>query len=341
MDDYGTTPQRFTPGRPGYISVRTSSDRNGRTASVTPPSSQQSANPQGAKLEGDIAPVAGILFMLAASAMFVASDSTAKYMSASFVVVQILWARYTFHLIYLTVLTKPRDYRRLVATGAGGLQFVRSFSILASSVCFYMALKYIPLATAAALSFTWPLVVTALSVLLLGERVGIRRWLAVVVGFGGAMIVIRPGFGIDHWAAFMPFGTALFYGLYQICTRKVSPVDSPQTSLFYTAVLGALVLNGVVPFYWQTPDATGWLLLLGLPVFSISGQYLIIRALTVTPAAVLAPYAYVYLVFAGFAGFLVFGDTPDGYTILGSVIITGSGLFIFFRERLAAHRARS
>ena len=341
MDDYGTTPQRFTPGRPGYISVRTSSDRNGRTASVTPPSSQQSANPQGAKLEGDIAPVAGILFMLAASAMFVASDSTAKYMSASFVVVQILWARYTFHLIYLTVLTKPRDYRRLVATGAGGLQFVRSFSILASSVCFYVALKYIPLATAAALSFTWPLVVTALSVLLLGERVGIRRWLAVVVGFGGAMIVIRPGFGIDHWAAFMPFGTALFYGLYQICTRKVSPVDSPQTSLFYTAVLGALVLNGVVPFYWQTPDATGWLLLLGLPVFSISGQYLIIRALTVTPAAVLAPYAYVYLVFAGFAGFLVFGDTPDGYTILGSVIITGSGLFIFFRERLAAHRARS
>ena len=341
MDDYGTTPQRFTPGRPGYISVRTSSDRNGRTASVTPPSSKQSANPQGAKLEGDIAPVAGILFMLAASAMFVASDSTAKYMSASFVVVQILWARYTFHLIYLTVLTKPRDYRRLVATGAGGLQFVRSFSILASSVCFYVALKYIPLATAAALSFTWPLVVTALSVLLLGERVGIRRWLAVVVGFGGAMIVIRPGFGIDHWAAFMPFGTALFYGLYQICTRKVSPVDSPQTSLFYTAVLGALVLNGVVPFYWQTPDATGWLLLLGLPVFSISGQYLIIRALTVTPAAVLAPYAYVYLVFAGFAGFLVFGDTPDGYTILGSVIITGSGLFIFFRERLAAHRARS
>ena len=341
MDDYGTTPQRFTPGRPGYISVRTSSDRNGRTASVTPPSSQQSANPQGAKLEGDIAPVAGILFMLAASAMFVASDSTAKYMSASFVVVQILWARYTFHLIYLTVLTKPRDYRRLVATGAGGLQFVRSFSILASSVCFYVALKYIPLATAAALSFTWPLVVTALSVLLLGERVGIRRWLAVVVGFGGAMIVIRPGFGIDHWAAFMPFGTALFYGLYQICTRKVSPVDSPQTSLFYTAVLGALVLNGVVPFYWQPPDATGWLLLLGLPVFSISGQYLIIRALTVTPAAVLAPYAYVYLVFAGFAGFLVFGDTPDGYTILGSVIITGSGLFIFFRERLAAHRARS
>ena len=341
MDDYGTTPQRFTPGRPGYISVRTSSDRNGRTASVTPPSSQQSANPQGAKLEGDIAPVAGILFMLAASAMFVASDSTAKYMSASFVVVQILWARYTFHLIYLTVLTKPRDYRRLVATGAGGLQFVRSFSILASSLCFYVALKYIPLATAAALSFTWPLVVTALSVLLLGERVGIRRWLAVVVGFGGAMIVIRPGFGIDHWAAFMPFGTALFYGLYQICTRKVSPVDSPQTSLFYTAVLGALVLNGVVPFYWQTPDATGWLLLLGLPVFSISGQYLIIRALTVTPAAVLAPYAYVYLVFAGFAGFLVFGDTPDGYTILGSVIITGSGLFIFFRERLAAHRTRS
>ena len=291
--------------------------------------------------QGDIAPVAGILFMLAASAMFVASDSLAKFMSASFVVVQILWARYTFHLIYLTLLTKPRDYRRLIATGAGGLQFVRSFSILASSVCFYIALKHVPLATAAAVSFTWPLVVTALSVPLLGERVGFRRWMAVVVGFGGSLIVIRPGFGFDHWAAFMPFGTALFYGIYQICTRKVSPVDSPQTSLFYTAALGTLVLNGVAPFYWHTPDATGWLMMLGLAVFSISGQYLIIRALAVTPAAVLAPYAYVYLVFAGLAGFAVFGDKLDGYTIVGSLIITGSGLFVFFRERLVAHQAGS
>ena len=294
------------------------------------------SNPQ-----SDIAPLAGILFMLAASAVFVASDATAKYLSASFVVVQILWARYTFHLIYLTVLTKPRDYRRLIATGAGGLQFIRSFSILASSGFFYVALKYVPLATAAAVSFTWPLVVTALSVPLLGERVGFRRWLAVVVGFSGALIVIHPGFGFDQWEALLPLGTALFYGIYQIYTRKVSPVDSPQTSLFYTAALGALVLNGVAPFTWQTPDANGWLMLLGLAVFSISGQYLIIRALAVTPAAVLAPYAYIYLVFAAVAGFVVFGDKPDGYTIVGSLIITGSGLFIFFRERLVVHRART
>lgn len=118
--------------------------------------------------QGDYAPVAGIFFMLAASAVFVGSDSVAKHLSATFVVAQILWARYTFHLLYLAALTKPRDYRRLIATGDGRLQFVRSASILTSSLCFYVALKYIPLATAAAISFIWPLVVTALSVPLLG-----------------------------------------------------------------------------------------------------------------------------------------------------------------------------
>ena len=165
---------------------------NGHISSVTVQAHQQ----------GDYAPVAGIFFMLAASAVFVGSDSVAKHLSATFVVAQILWARYTFHLLYLAALTKPRDYRRLIATGAGRLQFVRSASILTSSLCFYVALKYIPLATAAAISFIWPLVVTALSVPLLGERVGIRRWLAVFVGLGGALVIIRPGFG------FFPLGRA-------------------------------------------------------------------------------------------------------------------------------------
>tara|TARA_A100001037_G_scaffold189796_1_gene169944 strand:- start:204 stop:1094 length:891 start_codon:yes stop_codon:yes gene_type:complete len=293
---------------------------------VTPTSQQQ----------GDFAPVAGILFMLAASAVFVASDSVAKHLSLSFAVVQILWARYTFHLIYLAALTKPRDYRRLITTRAAGLQFVRSASILVSSLCFYVALSYIPLATAAAISFTWPLVVTALSVPLLGERVGIRRWLAVLVGLGGAMIIIRPGFGVFHWSALMPLGTAFFFGLYQICTRKVSRVDSPQTSLLYTAALGALVLNLVVPFHWDPPDTMGWFMMLVLGVCAILGQFLIIKALSLTPAAVLAPYGYVYLVFAGISGFAVFGDIPDAHTIVGSLIITASGLYVYFRERLQA-----
>lgn len=229
--------------------------------------------------------------MLAASAMFVGSDSVAKHLAAEIAIVQILWARYTFHVLYLIALTKPRDYRRLIVSRAGALQFVRSFSILASSGCFYVALANIPLATAAAIGFTWPLVVTALSVPFLGERVGVRRWSAVVVGFAGALIIIRPGFGFVHWAALMPLGTALFYGIYQLCTRKVSRVDSPQTSLFYTAALGALLLNGSAPFYWQPPDAVGWMTMFGFGVLTILGQYFLIKALTLTPAAVLAPYA--------------------------------------------------
>lgn len=277
--------------------------------------------------------------MLAASAMFVCSDSLAKHLAVSMVIAQVLWARYTFHILYLVVLTKPRDYRRLVASGAGWLQFVRSFSILISSGCFYVALTHIPLATAAAISFTWPLVVTALSVPLLGERVGARRWAAVVVGFAGALIIIRPGFGFIHWAALMPLGTAFFYGIYQICTRKVSGVDSPQTSLFYTAALGTLVLNAAAPAYWQWPDTAGWMMMIGLGVFIILGQYFVIKALTVTPAVVLAPYAYVYLIFAAVAGYALFEDVPDVSTIIGSVVITASGLFVFFRERVLAHRS--
>lgn len=302
---------------------------SGHISSVTAQAHQQ----------GDYAPVAGIFFMLAASAVFVGSDSVAKHLSATFVVAQILWARYTFHLLYLAALTKPRDYRRLITTGAGRLQFVRSASILASSLCFYVALKHIPLATAAAISFIWPLVVTALSVPLLGERVGIRRWLAVFVGLGGALVIIRPGFGFFHWAVLMPLGTAFFYGLFQICTRKVSRVDSPQTSLFYTAVLGALVLNLATPFFWEAPDARGWATMLGFGVLTISGHFLIIKALTLTPATILAPYGYVYLVFAGIVGFVVFGDIPDAFTIAGSLIITASGLFVYFRERVHARRS--
>ena len=132
-----------------------------------------------AQPQADGAPVAGIVLMLVASAMFVGSDSIAKHLSAELAVIQILWARYTFHLLYLIALTKPRDYRRLVSSRAGRLQFVRSASILASSGFFYVALAHIPLASAAAIGFTWPLVVTALSVPFLGERVGIMRWSAV------------------------------------------------------------------------------------------------------------------------------------------------------------------
>jgi drug/metabolite transporter (DMT)-like permease len=286
------------------------------------------------------APLIGIAFIVVAQFVFVASDTIAKHLADEMSIVQVLWARYTFHALFLVAVTRPRAYRRLVWTRRPRLQIARSVSVLISSSAFYVALAYIPIATAGTISFTWPLLVTAMSVPLLGEKVGIRRWTAVCAGFVGVIVVMQPGAGILHWAVFMPLITALFYGLYQVLTRKVSGTDSPMTSLFYTAAVGALALNVAVPFYWTSPSLTEWVMMAGLGGCIVVGQFFVIRALALASASTLAPYGYVYLIGIALAGYLVFGNPPGLNTVIGGGIIAASGLFILFRERTLARQAR-
>jgi drug/metabolite transporter (DMT)-like permease len=286
------------------------------------------------------APVAAILLMLATMAVFVSTDSIAKYLMRSYPVAEVTWARFVFHLPVVVALMAGQGAIRVVRTKRLLLQLARSLAQLMSTAIFFVAIAFMPLATAIAIGFVQPLLVTALSVPLLGEKVGPRRWAAVATGFVGALVIVRPGVGMD-WAALLPLGMALCSAFYQVMTRRVAAVDSPATSVFYNAILGALAMSAVAPFDWRPPDAAGWALFAIVGVLGASGHLLLIHAFTRAPASLLAPYTYTQLVWATLLGFALFGDLPDGWTLLGATIIVGSGLYVIYRERRQALAAQA
>jgi len=218
------------------------------------------------------------------------------------------------------------------------LQLLRSALMLGSTVFFFAAVSYIPLAEATAIGFVSPLLVAAFSVPLLGEKVGPRRWAAVIVGFLAVMLIIRPGFGMIHWAYLLPLGSAVCFALYQITTRILSRYDSSVTTLAHSVSVGLLVTTIVVliPGQWRNPDLQGWMLMILVGAVGGIAHYILIRALTLAPAALLAPFVYLQLVWAAIVGFVWFGDVPGWSTLGGTAVLAASGLYVMYRERKAA-----
>jgi len=285
-------------------------------------------------------PTAAILLMLATMAVFVSTDSMAKYLLRTYPVVEVTWARFVFHLPLVLLLMAQQRSSAVLRTQRLGLQLARSLCQLASTTFFFLAVAFLPLATAIAIGFVQPLLVTLLSVPLLGEKLGPRRLIAVGVGFLGALVIVRPG-PTMHWAALLPLCMAFCSALYQVATRRVAALDSAATSVFYNAVLGATVLSLAVPLDWKPPDAAGWTLLVAVGLGGGFGHFLLISAFARAPASLLAPYTYSQLIWATLIGFAVFGDLPDGWTLLGGIIIVGSGLYVFARERAQARAAQA
>ena len=282
----------------------------------------------------------GILWMLAASLLFATQDAIVKYLSADYSVAQLVWARFTLALAAIVLVTGPR-LRGLLVTKRPGLQMLRGVLLLAMMGLFYTALGLIPLADATSILFLGPLIVAALSASLLGEHVGPRRWSAVVVGFVGALIIVRPGQGTLEAAALMPLGAAFLFGFYQIVTRLLNRTDRPITTLTYSALCATLATSALVPFHWQAdPDATAWVLMVGLGVIGAISQFALIKAYEVAPAATVAPLFYVSLIWAVGYGYSLFGDFPDLWTVIGALVITGSGLYVFHRARVLGAAAR-
>jgi drug/metabolite transporter (DMT)-like permease len=184
-----------------------------------------------------------------------------------------------------------------------------------------------------AITFVAPLLIVALSAVLLKEVVGPRRWGAVIVGFIGVMVIIRPGAGTFQIAALLPLTAALLYAIFQIITRIISHRSDPLNMLFYTAVTGAVVMTAIVPFSWQTPSYDQWLMLVAIGLLGGLGHYALIRAYERSETSLVAPFAYTEIIWATLLGFMVFGDFPDIYTFLGTVIIITSGVYILQRER--------
>ncbi len=274
----------------------------------------------------------GIVLMLCGTALFGCGESVVKLLTRHYDTMQIAWGRYVFHAVVFLAIFARTGIVAQMRTARPWLQFSRSAILLLGTILYFSALRYLALADAVAINFFAPLLVTAFSIPILGEQVGIRRWIAILVGFAGVMVIIRPGLGVMHWAAILPLGTAVCYALYQVLTRIAGRTDHARTSLFWSAAVGTVVMSVIVPFDWTAPDALGWVMMAATGCVFGLGHYLLIKGLERAPASVLAPFIYSQLIWAVTLGFLVFGDFPDGFSILGALIVTGSGLYVWHRE---------
>ena len=276
----------------------------------------------------------GILWMLATMLCFITLDAIMKYLLQDFSLVQVTWARFFFATI-IAALACGRNLPQLLRSHAPKKQILRSILLMSTTGTFNAGIRSTPLATGTTIMFLSPILVTLLSIPLLGEKVGIRRWAGIVVGFIGAFIVVKPwegGLGAVGLGVLFLLLASLLNSNYQIVTRMVRD-DDPLTSLLFTATAGAIVTSLMVPWFWTWPNAFNWMLLVASGFAGALGHLCLIRALRLAPASVVAPFSYSSLIWATLFGFVVWGDWPDTWTWIGAALIIGSGLYIFHRER--------
>jgi len=273
-----------------------------------------------------------------AAFLFATQDVIAKYLSLSYPTAQVLWAHFIVPVAALVIILNHR-LPGILVTRWRGLQVARSALICIMMGLLFSAYRFMPLADVAAIMFISPILVTTLSMPVLGEHVGPRRWAAAVVGFAGALIIIRPGAGVMQAAALLALGAAFISSIHQIMIRILSREDSALTTLAYTPLVGALATSIAIPFLWVAPDLEGWGLMALLGILGIASQFGIIKAFEAAPAATVSPFMYFILIWAGIYGVSVFGDIPDAWTLIGAAVIVVSGLFIFHREQLRGRKA--
>ena len=281
----------------------------------------------------------GIALFIFGLAFFVVGEALVKLLHDSYGTTQIVWSRYFFHFALTCLFLSRGNILAQARSARPWLHASRSILMLVATTFFFAALEFLPLADAIAVAFLAPLLVTAFSIPLLKETVGWRRWLAVFIGFGGVMIIIRPGADGTHWAMFLPLISAICYAIYQILTRIASRVDHANTNLIWTSIIGVSVTSLLVPFVWVTPDILGWTYMFALGASYGVGHYLLIRSLEIAPASVVSPFLYTQVIFAAILGLLIFNEFPDPWTLLGLLIVVLSGLYIWQRELKIANSA--
>ena len=259
-------------------------------------------------------------------------DTIAKYLSSDLSFFQITWARYFFTVFFTLPFMFFFFRKNLTWTTQPKLQILRGLTLFFANVLFFYSISIISMAKALTLAFVAPLITTALSPFILGEKVGFRRWSAVIVGFIGSLIVIRPGFIDFNLASIAALGTGCFYGIYLIITRKLHSSDSPLLTLLLTGVVGLVFGSFLVPVVWINPTFNQWSLLALMGLFACLGHLFLILSLKYADASKLAPLGYFEIVTNIILGYYFFMDLPDKWTFLGLFIIISSGLYITFRE---------
>ena len=275
-----------------------------------------------------------ITFNLLAWVMLPIMDGFAKYLSADLPVLQITWARYFFTVAFTLPIMFLFFRQKLVWTDKPKLQLIRGLILFCANISFFYAISIISLPKALTLAFIAPLIVTTFSPTFLGERVGFRRWSAVIIGFIGSLVVIRPGFVEINLASIAALGTGIMYGFYLIITRKLSTSDNPLLTLLLTGVIGAIIASIVMPFVWVEPTLNQWSMMAAIGIFACVGHLFIILSLKYADASKLAPFSYFEIITNIIIGYYIFGDFPDNWTFLGLFIIVLSGIYISRRESI-------
>jgi drug/metabolite transporter (DMT)-like permease len=278
-------------------------------------------------------PLAGIFLLVAAMSIVPFMDAIAKQLSDHIPVLQLVWARFFCHFCLILPVALLRYGPKHLLPNQPILQLLRGGLLLASTILFFAAISAMPMADALALIFVSPLIVTALSPWLLGETVGPRRRLAVIVGFLGALLIVRPGFGSIQWPALLAVGAGIVFGLYLLTTRRLAGSAPPLVTLTYTAAAGALLMSLIVPTVWVTPSLTDLGAMGMMGAIAAAGHFLLIKSFDFAPASLLAPFTYSEIVMTTLLGFVFFGDFPDAWTWAGIAVIISSGIYISLRER--------
>jgi drug/metabolite transporter (DMT)-like permease len=276
----------------------------------------------------------GIGLMCLTVALFACLDTTAKYLGTMMDPLQVAWARYTSAFVLTLFVSNPVTHPGLMRSKRPALQVVRASLLVASTVLNFFALRWLQLDEALSIIFTFPFIVAIASGPILGEWLGWRRWTAIAVGFGGVLLITRPGLGGFNPGALLSVASVICYGLYAVLTRVASRVDSNQTSLFFNNAVGAVVMLPVIPFVWQNPAHwTIALLMLGTGALGSLGHFFLIAGHKLAPASVLSPFIYTQLIWVVILGYLVFDHVPTPWTMMGAAVVIGSGLYLLYRER--------
>lgn len=272
--------------------------------------------------------------MIAGMVVLASTDAVSKHLTLSFAVIQILWVRFVVFAGVGTFMALRKNGFQGLRTKRPVAQVARAVILNLANFIFVYSLSQMPMADAHSIMAIAPLLITAASVPLLGEVVGVRRWAAIAVGFVGMLIILRPGIGVFDPVSLVPLAGACCFASYTILTKVISRDDAPETTLFYTGVIGFILMSLVVPFFWTEASPVDWFWLAVAGFGGTLAHVFIIVALHMAPASALQPFNYTMLVWATVLGFLVFGDLPDMWTVTGAGVIVASGLYAWYRERV-------
>jgi len=278
----------------------------------------------------------GILLMLTAIFSYSCMDGIIRYLSQYYNVITLGMFRYWFFALFIILIhsKKSKSFRQVSKSKVKLLQIIRSI-ILTIELCFAHYCFYkIGLIQTSAIFAIGPLIVTALSVIILKEKVGWRRWSAITIGFLGILIILRPAIITFEPFSFIALGCAFLFAIYQILTRLVSKYDNNDTTLFYTGIIGALILTSVGPFFYSEVQNNDWLWILLISILGLIAHLCIINALKISEASLLQPFNYLHLVFVTVIGIFIFNEVLETPVIIGSIVVITAGLYTFWRENL-------